>query len=242
MRLERLLSIALFLSNRRRVLAREVAAHFGVSLRTVYRDVQALMTAGFPVVGSAGDGYRLEQSAYLRPLALTDEEAELLVLSATAFGASVKPDVREALDRAALKLEGVLEGPARSRTARLRKQLLVATSARTDVGPRPEVLAALRDRVAAKITYVDPKTLASSTRTIEPVGLVSTGAWWWLIAYCRLRKDARAFRTDAIASWKSKAPFAPREGFSLAEITARDGQRSAEIFAADKPLSRRRAS
>lgn len=242
MRLDRLLSIALFLSNRRRVLAREVATHFGVSLRTVYRDMHALMTAGFPIVGSAGDGYRLEQSAYLRPLALTDEEATLLVLSATAFGASVKPDVREALERAALKLEGVLADNARSRITRLRKQLLVATTARTDLGPTPEILHALRERIATRIVYDDPRTGERTTRTIEPLGLVSTGTSWWLIAYCRLRKDARAFRTDAIASWKSKTPFAPREGFSLAEITARDGHRSAEIFAADKPLSRRRAS
>jgi predicted DNA-binding transcriptional regulator YafY len=80
-------AIALFLGVRRRVLARDVAERFGVSLRTVYRDVRALAEAGFPVEGTAGDGYALSQASYLRPLALTGDEAEVLVVAARALAA-----------------------------------------------------------------------------------------------------------------------------------------------------------
>jgi biotin operon repressor len=81
-RLERLVAIALFFGARRRVLARDVAEKFGVSLRTVYRDVRALVEAGFPVDGTPGDGYRLPQASCLRPLALTGDEAEVLTIAA----------------------------------------------------------------------------------------------------------------------------------------------------------------
>ncbi|HEY0253812.1 MAG TPA: HTH domain-containing protein, partial [Kofleriaceae bacterium] len=84
-RLDRIVAIALFLGTRRRVLAREVADQFGVSLRTVYRDMSALVEAGYPVEGNAGDGYRLRQESYLRPLALTGDEAEALAIAARAL-------------------------------------------------------------------------------------------------------------------------------------------------------------
>jgi predicted DNA-binding transcriptional regulator YafY len=87
-RLDRLLAIALHLGSRRRLVARELANRFGVSLRTIYRDVSALVAAGFPVEGTAGDGYRLVQDGYLRPLALAPDEAEAIALAAHGYGAT----------------------------------------------------------------------------------------------------------------------------------------------------------
>ena len=57
------------------------AEQFGVSVRTVYRDIAALEEAGFPIVGTPGDGYHLGSGAHLKPLAVTPEEAEALVRS-----------------------------------------------------------------------------------------------------------------------------------------------------------------
>src|SRR3569833_1517801 len=85
-RLERLVAMALYLGARRRVLARDVADRFDISLRTVYRDVAALIEAGFPVEGTAGDGYRIAQTAFQRPLALTADAAEVLAVDARGPG------------------------------------------------------------------------------------------------------------------------------------------------------------
>jgi predicted DNA-binding transcriptional regulator YafY len=57
------------------VLARDIAARFEVSLRTVYRDLRTITATGFTIEGTAGDGYRLTQDSYLRPLALAPDEA-----------------------------------------------------------------------------------------------------------------------------------------------------------------------
>jgi predicted DNA-binding transcriptional regulator YafY len=230
-RLDRLLSMAIFLGNRRRVLAREVATEFAVSLRTVYRDMRALVAAGFPIEGNAGDGYRLAQEAFLRPLALTPEEAEALSLAATALAATTQPSMRDALTRASVKLNAVLDTQTRRRLNQLQKQIVVPPFSRATLGPTSEVLSALRDRQAARIHYCDPRTGARSRRDIEPLGLVCLGEAWWIIAYCRLRRDARAFRLDRIDRWRSlRSRFEPRPRFSLRDVIERDRHLAKSLF------------
>jgi predicted DNA-binding transcriptional regulator YafY len=230
-RLDRLLSMALFLGNRRRVLAREVAEEFAVSVRTVYRDMRALVAAGFPVEGNAGDGYRLAQDAFLRPLALSPDEAEALSLAATALAATTQPSLRDALTRASVKLNAVLDANTRSQLNQLQKQIVVPPFARATLGPTPEVLSALRDRQVARIHYRDTRTGVRSQRNIEPLGLVCLGEAWWIIAYCRLRRAARAFRLDRIDRWRSlPRRFEPRPRFSLRDIIARDSHLARSLF------------
>jgi predicted DNA-binding transcriptional regulator YafY len=230
-RLERLTAMALFLGARRRVRASEVAEQFGVSLRTVYRDMASLVEAGFPVEGSAGDGYRLPQESYLRPLALSPEEAEALALAARSLATTVRPPLREALTRASIKLEAVLDRPTRRRVLELQSRIAVAEGLPRQAGPTTEILEALRERRVARINYQPPRGGPSSQREIEPLGLVCVGADWWLVAYCRLREDARAFRVDGITSWTpTGATHEPRPGLSFADVVARDRHLAPDLF------------
>ncbi len=222
-RLERLLAIALFLGARRRVLAREVAHKFEVSLRTVYRDMRSLAAAGFPIEGTAGDGYRLTHESYLRPLALAAAEAEALTIAARGYGATVAAGLREPLARATAKLEASLDRATRSRVRELERRVVVPAFARA-FGPDENVLAALRDHRAAKITY------KNAAREIEPLGLICRGDAWWLVAYCRAKRGARAFRLDEITAWRTLAPCAPRAGFSFDDVIARDGHMAERLF------------
>lgn len=229
-RLERLLAIALFLGARRRVRASDVAERFGVSLRTVYRDMQALAVAGFPIEGNAGDGYRLSQESYLRPLALDEDEAEVLAVGARALAASVEGRMREALASATSKLQAALRPAARRRVAQLEARIVVPEFARS-TAPSAAMLEAIREQRAATIEYLEPRDGKSTRRTIEPVGLVCRGDAWWLVAWCRLRRDARAFRVDRISHWKGAGGFTLRKGFSFDEIVRRDRHLSRALFA-----------
>jgi predicted DNA-binding transcriptional regulator YafY len=228
-RLDRLLAIALFLGARRRVRASDVADRFSVSLRTVYRDMRALAEAGFPLEGNAGDGYRLLQESYLRPLAFDDEEAELLAVAARALTASVDGPGREVLARAMAKLDAALRPAARRRVAQLEARIVVPRFARP-AAPTPAMLAAIREGRAAVIAYHDPRSGKRTRRTIEPVGLVCRGDAWWIVAFCRMRQGARAFRVDAIAAWEPADSFEPREGFTFDAIIERDRGMAESLF------------
>jgi predicted DNA-binding transcriptional regulator YafY len=229
-RLERLVSMALFFSSRRRVLAREVADTFGISLRTVYRDVKALAAGGFPIEGTAGDGYRVAQSAFLRPLSLTADEAEALTVATKAFSVSAPALLRDALASASIKLESTLEATSRKRVRELQAKIFVPDMIPRDAGPMPDVLAAIHAQTVARIAYVDLSG-KSTKRSIEPLGLVCLGSAWWLVAYCRLRQDARAFRVDRISKWANVSErFELRPRLTFAEVIVRDKHLGKQLF------------
>jgi predicted DNA-binding transcriptional regulator YafY len=228
-RLERLLAIALFLGARRRVRASDVSQRFGVSLRTVYRDMRALGEAGFPVEGNAGDGYRLSQDSYLRPLALDEDEAEALSVAAQGLAASVDGRMRGALARANAKLQAALHPASRRRIAQLEARIAVPDFVRA-TAPNAAMLEAIRERHTAAIRYLDQRSGKRTRRTIEPVGLVCRGDAWWLVGWCQLRKDARAFRVDGISEWKTGGAFTVRDGFSFEEIVRRDRHLAPSLF------------
>lgn len=238
-RLERLLSIALLLSARRRLVARELATELSVTLRTIYRDVRALTNAGFPIEGVAGDGYRLSSAAHLRPLALLPDEADALILAAYGQRASIDPQLEDALRTATHKIEAAMGTEAAARARTLSRKIVVPPTAQPRT-PSADVLAAIRERRAARITFVPPDA-PRSVRTIEPLGLVCRGDAWWLVAYCRLRRDARAFRLDHVARWEPRAPFAPRAGLSFEEILVRDAHLSDRLFGYEPTRPRRRS-
>jgi predicted DNA-binding transcriptional regulator YafY len=230
-RLERLVAMALFLSARRRLRAEAIAQHFAISLRTVYRDVRSLQEAGFPVEGTAGDGYRIAQAGFLRPLALSAVEAEALALAARASATRIDGPSRDALARAMAKLETSLDAAARARVQRTLARVTVARGAQREVGPMAAVLDAVRAATVATLRYRDGAGTPTA-RAVEPLGVVFLGEAWLLIAYCRLRAAPRAFRLERIAAWAATDEhFAPRPGLSFAEIV----ERERAVFEARRP-------
>ena len=74
-RLDRISAMLVQLQSRTVVRAADMAERFGVSLRTIYRDMRTLSEAGVPVCGDAGVGYSLIEGYRLPPLMFTREEA-----------------------------------------------------------------------------------------------------------------------------------------------------------------------
>lgn len=74
-RVDRLLALILYLQSKRVVTAEELARHFELCIRTVYRDLAALGEAGVPIVAEAGVGYALLKGYHLPPVNFTAEEA-----------------------------------------------------------------------------------------------------------------------------------------------------------------------
>lgn len=213
-RFDRLLAMALALSARKRLRAEDLQREFGVSLRTVYRDLRALGEAGFPIEGTPGDGYVVPASSQLRPLNLTADEVEALLVATRLLEAGGDEALRARLLSAVVKLEAALPADAARRLRSSRRKVLVVEGRRTI--PLAPLLAAINDRVVVEIAYDGIARGERTERAIEPLGLVRFGEVWHLAAYCRLRHDLRVFRADRIAEVRPTTEhYEDREGLGF---------------------------
>jgi len=225
----RLLRLLTLLQSRRAWTGAELTQRLEVTARTVRRDVDRLRSLGYPVASTSGvaGGYRLGAGTELPPLLLDDEEALAVSLGLHAAAAGDVTGMEEVALRALTKLEQVLP-------ARLRRRLSALHASIVPLGRRgPTVDAPTLATIAGACRDLEPLAFsyrgadgASSTRRVEPAGLVHTGARWYLVAWDRHRRDWRTFRVDRMASKVTVArgerfvPRPPPDG-SLAAYVSR---------------------
>lgn len=166
--------------------ATDLARALGVSERTVYRDVQAMVEAGIPLQGVPGKGYRLPEDYLLAPVQLTTDEAIMLVLG-SAYAAQNFGGRYQAAARAAQhKIEDVLPREDRERALSLQGSVpLVSPSVfgdSTEEGLLHQVRHALVEErtLVATLSGTDGD---ATTRTIDPYGLVQQGTTWHIVGY-----------------------------------------------------------
>ncbi len=200
---ERLLEIIRILHERRyAVTAQELAVEFGISLRSVYRDIASLQKQGIPVDGEAGVGYLLRNGYTLPPLMFTVDELEALAIGAkwvlsTGDGAvekaatdairkirdAVPPSLRRSIDEAPLMV-GYRNAPKIDRTL-----------ARA-------VHEAIRKNLKLHIAYQGGAN-DERERTVWPIALGYFESAVILAAWCELRGAFRHFRVDRIRTWRT---------------------------------------
>jgi predicted DNA-binding transcriptional regulator YafY len=219
MRASRLLSLLLLLQTRGRMTAEQLAGELEVSVRTIYRDVDALSAAGVPVYGDAGHdgGYQLLGGYRTRLTGLTGPEAETLFLSGLP-GPAAELGLGNALAAATLKLRAALPASLRESADRLSERFYLDAPGwyRTSDDTRllPMVASAVWERQVIVMRYRRWKEPTEVTRTIEPHGLVLKAGTWYLVARCN--GAFRTYRVDQIIDAQpSGATFAPAPDFEL---------------------------
>jgi len=169
------------------VTARELAAELEVSLRTVYRDVEALSSAGIPVYAEQGraGGYRLVDGYRTRLTGLTEDEAlSLFVVGLPGPAADLGLSAEAA--SAERKLLAALGPEQRVRAGRLRDRFSLDTSTWYHPAEQPPFLAdlataVLGDRVV-DIAYRRWEAPREVERRLAPYGLVLKNGTWYLVA------------------------------------------------------------
>jgi predicted DNA-binding transcriptional regulator YafY len=197
-RSERLLELIQVLRRHRHpVSGQTLADELGVSLRTVYRDIQTLIGQGASIDGEAGVGFVLRPGFVLPPLMLTDEEIEALVLGSRWVAQRTDEPLARAAENAIAKIAAVL--PDDLRAGIEGSGLLAAPPA--DSGRDAIDLAPIRQAIRTErklvLHYADAKG-DRSTRTVWPIALGFFDRVRMLAAWCELRQDYRHFRTDRI--------------------------------------------
>ena len=107
-RVDRLLAQILLLQSKRVVTAEQMARHFGLNIRTIYRDLAALGEIGVPIVAEAGVGYTLRRGYHLPPVNLTAEEANALVTGGMLVVQFADASVRDGMKSALAKVRAIL--------------------------------------------------------------------------------------------------------------------------------------
>jgi predicted DNA-binding transcriptional regulator YafY len=186
-RASRIVQLLLLLQTRGRLTAAQLAAELKVSVRTVYRDVEALHAAGVPLYGEAGHagGYRLVEGYRTRLTGLTENEAESLFLTGLP-GPARELGLGAEVAAAWLKLTAALPPDLRDRATRVQQRFhLDAPSWYAEPDDAP-ALAAAADAVwrerRVHIRYHRWRAPTEVTRTVDPYGLVLKAGRWYLVA------------------------------------------------------------
>ncbi|QXD13722.1 YafY family transcriptional regulator [Rhodocaloribacter litoris] len=223
-RTERLFATILLLQNRPNMTSRDLAEHFGVSRRTIFRDLRALSESGVPLTYAEGGGYEILEGYQLPPLMLTAREAATLLVGTEFMKLQSDASLREDADAVALKIRSVLPREIREYIDRLRDRTVLdpywlhAVQQEEEEEGRWYRLseAVARQRAVIMEYYVESRD-ELTRRRVDPLGLVYYTDHWNLIAFDHLREDIRNFRLDRIRSMHVLMErFEWPEGFDLA--------------------------
>lgn len=219
-RADRLFLIVQLLRGRRVVTAAELAEELEVSLRTVYRDVRDLVSAGVPIEGEAGVGYALPRDFDLPPLMFDADEIEALVLGARLVETYGDPALARRARSVLSKVESVLPERLKPRVDQVAIYAPVHVPAEHAARLEP-LRRGVNERRKVRFDYVDGSGRAT-TRTVRPVCLTFWGTTWLASAWCELREDFRSFRPDRMGAVELlDATFADEAGKDLGAFLRR---------------------
>lgn len=203
-RIDRVSAILIQLQSKRVVKAQEIADRFDISLRTVYRDIKALDEAGIPVIGEAGIGYSIMDGYRLPPVMFTQDEAAAMITAGKIVDKLTDQSTRKSYEEALTKIKAVLRVAEKdfvegidNHIAVVENQYLPKKS--SDNIHLQTILQNIASRTVLDIGYFANHSQEYSNRLVEPIGIFYSANHWYLVAYCRLRKDYRHFRTDRIS-------------------------------------------
>ena len=203
--------------NRRAVSAAKLAEELGVSRRTIYRDIETLVTLGAPIDGEAGVGYVLRPGFMLPPLMFTEEELDALALGGLWVSQRADQKVAIAAKNALAKIAAVL--PVQLMACLEIPALLSAPAhAPTADGCDPAIIrSAIRHERKMQLTYID-EAGACSERVVWPIALVYFDAVRVLVAWCETRSAFRHFRIDRISAASDMNVQYPRRRHALLKV------------------------
>lgn len=220
-RTDRLVAMVLYLQGRRVVRACELAEHFEVTERTIYRDMSALSEAGVPIAGEAGVGYTLMKGYHLPPVMFTAEEASSLFVGGELVKGFTDPSLHAPMTTALDKLRAVLPRESQDHVDKLVRGTVVVGKGfgpNQDPGAQPMLLPVQQGVVQRRVLRLRYRGTEreETDRDVEPLGVVFYSGAWYLVAWCRLRAGLRHFRIDRIKRLELRTErFEPRPDFNL---------------------------
>ena len=196
-RTDRLFELIQILRDGRLHRGEDLAKTLGVSLRTLYRDMETLVASRIPVEGERGLGYMMTAPITLPPLNLTLEELEALHLGLAVVSKATDEDMQKATASLSAKIDAVLPEDRSAPAAGWGFAVYPFAEAARGFAHMAPLRAAIRSKRKVRIDYLDADQ-AETQRTVRPLQMEYWGRVWTLTTWCELREDFRVFRVDRI--------------------------------------------
>ena len=216
-RIDRLFGILTLLQSKKYVTAEKIGEKFGISIRTVYRDIKALCEQGIPVSFEQHKGYFIVPGYFVPPVSFTSEEANALLLMESLVKGFADRSISKHYATALNKIKAVLRTSQKEGLELLDNniKLQVPTCFINDFEYLSLLQSAISTKTGIAIEYKNNKAEVSK-RVLEPIGLIFYAFSWHLIAWCHMRQDYRDFKLVRILTVKSTGqPFAKRDHIEL---------------------------
>lgn len=228
MKIDRLLSIIVYLLNRDLVSARELSELFEVSLRTIQRDMETIDRAGIPVVavqGPAG-GYGIMDSYKMDRQFVSTDDLFYIITALTSIGSSLQS---RKITATIEKMKSLLPRNGAQVFSERYDKLHIDFSTLGGDSRQQEVFRLLDKAIDGNrlvgFEYTNNK-LENTKRIVEPMTIVFKWRAWYLYGYCRLKEDYRLFRLSRIRSPELLSERFRRRALSFETFMDEFGERS----------------
>ncbi|UUZ92467.1 YafY family transcriptional regulator [Paenibacillus sp. P25] len=217
----------MLLLSQRRVSAPTLARKFEVSLRTIYRDLETINSAGIPIVSYTGPegGYEIMEQFRIDRQIVTFDDLQSILTALKGVRSSLDD---EDMDRLLSKIKALVARSEQNRMEEAGETLIFDTNLWHGGGLKDKSMLttlrqAAKNRTVVSFQYPDAEGVFEH-RTAEPIGIAWKGYSWYLYAYCRLRNDYRTFRLSRIKDLHVRLEQFKNRGVRLEELDARWGR------------------
>ncbi len=198
-RIDRLFGILTLLQSKKYITGEKIAEKFGISIRSVYRDIKALNEQGIPVSFEPYRGYFVVNGYFLPPVSFSTEEANSLILMESIVSGFADASIQQHYSTALTKVKAVLRASQKDSVERL------AANIKFQASPcfiqHHHYLATIQQAIGQqRVLEIEYTNLQKevSKRKAEPIGLVFYAFAWHLIGWCHNKKDYRDFKVARI--------------------------------------------
>lgn len=217
---KRLMELMMTVNRKRKFTVKELAAEFGVSPRTILRDLQELSELGVPLYSEVGPhgGYQVLNERVLPPIAFTEEEAVSIFFASHALRHYDFLPFETEASSALSKFYHYMSGDVRDRIDQMKNRVDFVTPSRQSAFPYLGLL--LEGAVQQKVIRIEYESRRGTPtcRHIQPVGIFASSGLWYCPAYCFERQDFRLFRCDRIGSAVEDGDAAAPEPLDLRHV------------------------
>ncbi|HAA6314842.1 TPA_asm: YafY family transcriptional regulator [Listeria monocytogenes] len=204
MKVDRLMSIVLILLDKERISAQELADRFEVSLRTIYRDIDAIDLAGVPIRSTpgVGGGFEIMPNYKMDSKVFSTADLSAILMGLSSLSNMVRGDE---LINALAKIKSFIPADRAKEIELKANQIYIDLSQWTgnnNIQPHVEIIkVALQENKLLTFEYIAHQG-NKTVRIVEPYQLVMKSSHWYLYGYCQNRNDFRLFRLSRMSSLK----------------------------------------